>query len=367
MKFIIERSRLLKSLQQVIGAVERRQTMPTLANVLLKLDDSNLELTTTDLEIELIARIDAVNTSIPGSVTASARKFLDICKALPESAELHLARNGEQFEIKSGRSRFNLATLPTADFPSLDALTLEETFSVSTSSLQQALNRTSFSMAQQDVRYYLNGLLIELLPGQLRAVATDGHRLSICDTPVPAIETGGKQILVPRKGVMELSRLLSDIQPEVEVSLAPNHLRVESSQLRFTTKLIDGRFPDYQRVIPKDCPYRLTADTKALRQALSRVAILSNEKYRGVRLSLGKDLLRVQSQNPEQEEAEEEIVVEYAGGDLEIGFNVSYLLDVLGVIESESVQFEFGESSGSCVIQGSETTDCQYVVMPMRL
>lgn len=366
MKLKLGREDLLRPLQQVIGAVERRQTLPALAHVLLRSDASETTLTATDLEIELVARI-AHEPVEPGETTLPARKLLDIVKALPEGSDVDLGIEGERALLKAGRSRFTLATLPAADFPSLEDFKGSVGFEVPQGRLKDLIDRTAFAMAQQDVRYYLNGLLLELAANGLRTVATDGHRLAVCETTEVSGAVEAKQVIVPRKGVLELGRLLADGDEALGVQLSGNHVRVELPGVRFTSKLIDGRFPDYQRVMPQGSDKTLVAERDALREALSRTAILSNEKYRGIRLSLESDSLRIQANNPDQEEAQEELPVEYDGDPLEVGFNVNYLIDVLNVLDGPEVRLNLRDANSSCLITGVDGGHCQYVVMPMRL
>ena len=269
--------------------------------------------------------------------------------------------------IRFGRSRFSLSTLPASDFPSVEeaAGTLE--FSIPQSRLKAMLDSTSFAMAQQDVRYYLNGLLFEVSADYLRVVATDGHRLAMHTEKMKISGAGKIQVIVPRKGILELSRLLSDGDESVNLVIGTNHIRARTKDFTFTSKLVDGKFPDYDRVLPKGGDKVLTAVRNDLRQALNRTAILSNEKFRGIRLMLASDELKIVANNPEQEEAEEIISVEYKGPSLEIGFNVSYLVDVLGVLTTDSVQLILADSNSSVLIQATENSPSLYVVMPMRL
>lgn len=366
MKFSINREVLLKPLQQVAGVVERRQTLPVLSNVLLEVVGQRLSLTGTDLELELVARLDLESDVEAGETTVPARKLLDICKSLPAEAEIRFELDGERLLVRSGRSRFTLATLPANEFPNLEENTGGETFSMAPSALRHLIDSTSFSMAQQDVRYYLNGMLFELKPTQMRTVSTDGHRLAMCDVQIdgPATEAS---VIVPRKGVMELSRLLGDAPAEINVTVGSNHIRLIVGDITFTSKLVDGKFPDYERVIPKDTERLVLGDRETLRQGMTRVAILSNEKYRGVRVQLADGSLSIQANNPEQEEAEEEISVDYNGGELEIGFNVSYLLDVLNAMDGDSVEVKLGDSNSSALICDPNDRAATYVVMPMRL
>ena len=365
MKFTAVREALLKPLQAVIGVVERRQTMPILANVLLVAKDGKLAVTATDLEVELVAQAD-VDIDGPGEVTVPGRKLLDICRALPEEAKLSIALIGEKLSIKSGRSKFTLMTLPAADFPTVEDIDAGQTIGLPQVTLCKLLDKTYFSMAQQDVRYYLNGLLVETDGKHLRAVATDGHRLALCQVVLKGKKMPEQQVIVPRKGVLELQRLMSG-EGTVDLQLGSNHIRIELDGIRFTSKLIDGRFPEYERVIPQDTSNQLAADRELFRGALQRTAILSNEKYRGIRLIIRDDGVVLQAHNPEQEEAEEELEINYKGDDIEIGFNVNYLLDALGVIESEEVTLSVVDSNSSCLLREPGNDDCKYVVMPMRL
>ena len=367
MKFEIARESLLKPLQQVIGAVERRQTLPALANVLIRASEQGLQLTATDLEIELRADV-AVAIERAGETTVTARKLLDICRNLPAGSQVTLELDGERMSVRSGRSRFTLATLPPAEFPVIEEVQGQVEFRLGQAELKRAIDRIGFAMAQQDVRYYLNGLLFELAGDRLRTVATDGHRLSMCEVQAELPSGEGQQVIVPRKGVIELARLLDpDAEAGVTIRIGGNHIQVDLPGLRFTSKLIDGRFPDYTRVVPDGGAYELQADRETLRQALARTSILSNEKYKGVRLALNGSGLSVQTHNPDQEEAEEEVEVEYSGDELEIGFNVVYLLDILGSIEGETVRAQFNDSNSSCLITDVASEECRHVVMPMRL
>lgn len=369
MKLSISRDALLKPLQAVMGVVERKQTMPILANVLLDALDDGLKVTATDLEVELVAKGTAEQVEVPGDITVPGRKLLDIARALPSGAMLDIQLQGDRLTVKAGRSRFVLSTLPAAEFPLVDDVEVAGRLELPQTALAELLSRTQFSMAQQDVRYYLNGLMLETGQGQLRGVATDGHRLAMCDISVENQDVKPGQVILPRKGVIELSRLLGN-EGQVVLAIGVNHVQAVLGDIRFTSKLIDGRFPEYERVIPTQGITTLTAAREVLRSALQRAAILSNEKYRGVRLGLGKDTLKVQANNPEQEEAQDEIEVQYDGAAMEIGFNVTYLLDALGVLGGETVEIDFVDASSSCLIRDPEddtARNAKYVVMPMRL
>jgi DNA polymerase-3 subunit beta len=365
MKFSVNRELLLKPLQQVAGVVERRQTLPVLSNLLIQVADNQMSMTGTDLEVELIGRL-AVTMTEGGEITVPARKLVDICREIPDKADIEFSLHENRLEIRSGRFRSTLSTLPAVDFPSVDQSSPELTTEVDSKALKKLLDKTAFAMAQQDVRYFLNGMLIEVGNGHVRAVATDGHRLAMSDLALEGLE-GVKQVIVPRKGVIEIQRLLQELEDKVSIAIGSTHLCAASPMFTLTTKLVDGKFPDYDRVIPRDGDKVVFADKQELRQALSRTAILSNEKFRGIRVSLVSGQLQLSANNPEQEEAEETVSVEYQGDSLEVGFNVSYLQDVLGVIENDRVRVTLHDANSSAVLEDPELEDAVYVVMPMKL
>jgi DNA polymerase-3 subunit beta len=365
MKFSAERETILQPLQAVIGVVERRQTMPILANVLLSARSERLSITATDLEVELVASVE-VSLQQPGDITVPGRKLLDICRALPEKASVSVSVDGEKVIVRAGRSRFTLSSLPAAEFPTVEEIHAQQTLAIAQADLRRLLDQTHFSMAQQDVRYYLNGMLLETEGSTLRAVATDGHRLALCELTLESKARTAQQVIVPRKGVLELQRILGS-DGSVELSIGTNHVRAQIGDIRFTSKLIDGRFPEYSRVIPASPAHMLKADREVFRDALQRTAILSNEKYRGIRLSVKQNAVTLQAHNPEQEEAEEEIEVSYKGDELDVGFNVNYLLDALGAVEGSEVELGLTDANSSCLIRAPGIDTCKYVVMPMRL
>ena len=366
MRFTISRDMLIKPLQTVGGVVEKRQTLPILANVLVQVSAGRLSMTGTDLEVELVASVPLEGAE-PGEITLPGRKFMDICRALPDSAQIDVTVEGDKALIKAGRSRFTLSTLPANDFPTTEAIKGTFEFELSQGDLKSLIEQTQFSMANQDVRYYLNGILLEIENGSIRMVATDGHRLAMSELSTELAVGDKRQVIIPRKGVLELSRLLSTENTECKVQLNPNHIRITMGDIIFTSKLVDGRFPDYERVIPKGGDKLVTADRLVLKEGLQRTAILSNEKYRGIRLAFKNNMLHASVNNPEHEEAEDELPVEYAGPELEIGFNVSYVLDVLNVIKQNSVEMLLSDSNSSCLIRGAGDNASRYVVMPMRL
>lgn len=367
MRLSLQREAFLRPLQQVINVVERRQTLPVLANLLTTVRDGQMALTATDMEVEMIARCP-VEEADEGETTIPARKLFDLVRALPDGSRVSLSLKGDRVTLQSGRSRFVLSCLPATEFPAIEHLDLVERVQVPEASLRDLIERTSFAMAQQDVRYYLNGLLLDLDGTRLRCVATDGHRLALCEADLGGTAVQARrQIILPRKGVHELQRLLEGAEREVTLEIGRNHLRVQREDVCFTSKLIDGRFPDYEAVIPIGADQTLRIDRELLRAALQRAAILANEKYRGVKLELSPNLLRVAAHNPEQEEAEEELEADTKVGGLAIGFNVGYLLDALSVLRAETVQISLRDSNSSALLTEAGSDRCRHVVMPLRL
>lgn len=367
MEIELLREELLPSLQAVIGVVERRQTIPILGDVRIEVEaDNAVSLVTTDLEVEMRAHLDSGGKQL-GAATVPARKLLDICRALPEGASVRLSQDEGRVRLGSGRSRFALASLPVDEFPTVGNLDQGMRFSIERDVLAELLKRSAFAMAQQDVRYYLTGLLLEISPERLRAVATDGHRLALCDAEQAPDVEGDKSAILPRKAVMELERLLGQADKSVTVTLTTTHARFDFGPQMLTTKLIDGQFPDYDRVIPQSSNKRLLADREPLREALTRVAILANEKFRGVRLEASSESFTLAAHNPENEEAEESVSAHYEGERLTIAFNATYLQDALAALDGETVEFQFTDSNSSALLGVPDSTRYRYVIMPMRL
>lgn len=366
MEFETAREPLLKALQTVIGVVERRQTLPILANVLLNTEHQQLSVTATDLEVEIKATAQATITE-PGQITLPARKFVDIVRNLPESSRIHARLDQARMVVHIPHSRFTLTTLPATEFPLVDETGEAQGLELTQSLLRWLIDRTSFAMGVQDVRYYLNGLLLELEPRCLRAVATDGHRLAMAEVPAETQLAEPKQVIVPRKGVQELLRLMSDTKDQLQLQLRENHIRTIWPDACFTSKLIDGDYPNYRRVIPKQECGRLQIEREPLRQALVRASILSDERLGGVRFMLSGEGLRICSNNPEQEEAEEDLAGAYTGEPVEIGFSARYLLDALSAIEESTVELVVTGSNSSALLHGSGNDACRYVLMPLYL
>lgn len=367
MQFTVSQESLVKPLQLVCSIVERRATLPILSNILIRTHGQQLSMTSTDMELEMIATLP-VAVEEEGKTTVSARKLLDIVRALPSNATISFSAQDSKALVKAGKSRFSLATLPSEDFPDSEGADYQDEITLPQSAFKALLDETSFAMASQDVRYYLNGLLLERESSTLRAVATDGHRLALGSMTTSTEVAEKSSVIVPRKAIIELGRLLSDTEDEVKLAFSNQQIKVEMPALHFTTKLIDGQFPNYERVLPLGGDKIVTADRDELKQALSRAAILSNDKHRSVRLNLDEDLLKATVTNQEQETAEEEISVEYKGDALEIAFNNAYLLDLLNAIPDEKVKLIFTDDTSSALVTPvEEKFERQYVVMPMRL
>ncbi|MEK6748429.1 MAG: DNA polymerase III subunit beta [Pseudomonadota bacterium] len=367
MRITIAREALLKPLLLVGGIVEKKQTQQILSNVLVQIEADRARITATDNEVEIVANT-RVDGAVPGMITMPARKLIDICRTLPDDAVIQIDVEGDRAIVKSQKSRFMLATLPAADFPSVKTDQAQYEFALPQKELKHMIEKTQFAMAQQDVRYYLNGLMLEMDNGHWRAVATDGHRLAVTSVHVDIALPGKTQIIVPRKAVVELGRLLENSDTPIKVKVGSNYLRVNFEEMQFTSKLIDGRFPDYERVLPKETVNKIVADKDTLRQCLIRASILSNEKYRGIRLKFAHDQMCATAQNPEQEQAEDEIPVVYSGPELDIGFNVNYLLDAVNAVDTPNVEMWLADSNtmGMLKPEGANNNSV-YVVMPMRL
>lgn len=366
MKLSITKEKLVGPLQAVNNVVERRQTLPVLSNLLISGENGVVTLTGTDMEVEVVARVEAPIEN-EGQITVPARKLLDIVKALPAGANCTFNLSGEKLTVRSGKSRFVLSTIPAREFPTLGEGDSRFDISVDAQTLRWLIDSTQFAMAHQDVRYYLNGLLLDLKEGGINAVTTDGHRLAFSHAAVEHSAATDTQLILPRKGVQEIRRMLADKEGPVTLNASAGQLRLAVDGQQLTTKLIDGNFPDYERVIPTGTKHKATGDRLLLRDGLNRASVLSNEKFRGIRACFEPGVLRAVAHNPEHEEAEEEMELGYDGEPVEIGFNVGYLLDVLNVIDDEDIAFHFTDADKSCLITPATNQDTKYVVMPMRL
>ena len=358
---------LLGPLSAVSGIIERRHTLPILSNVLIDRADGTLSFLATDIEIQITARSSLAAGGEAKPITVGARKLLDILRSLPGSTEVSVQPQDKRMVVKAGKSRFTLQTLPAEDFPRLAKPGGEAArFSLPQKSLRRMLGLVQYAMAQQDIRYYLNGLLFLVEDKELRLVATDGHRLAYAAMSLPA-SLPRLEVIVPRKTVLELSKLLADSDDEVRVELSGTQAAFSFGSIELVSKLVDGKFPDYTRVIPTQHKNRVRLDRELLRQSLQRAAILSNEKFRGVRWVLTDGSLKIVSSNAEQEEAQEELEVQYSGDALDIGFNVNYLLDVLNNVPGSEVECYFGDAASSALLQFPSEPEFKYVVMPMRI
>jgi DNA polymerase-3 subunit beta len=360
------RDALLAPLQSVAGIVEKRHTLPILSNVLIEKQGDQLTLLATDIEIQIRTTTAGNIGGEDASITVAARKLQDILRALPEG-DVNLTLDDKRLTVKAGRSRFALQTLPAADYPRMNLPDGDATrFSVSQKTFKRQLAQVAYSMAQQDIRYYLNGLLMIVTGNELRMVATDGHRLAFASSALE-MEVPRTEVILPRKTVMELARQLADSDDPLEVILAGNQVVFRFGPIELVSKLIDGKFPDYERVIPQNHPKLLTFDRVPLLATLSRVAILTNDKFRGVRLVLGDGTLKIVSTNAEQEEAQEELEIDYHGEALDIGFNVTYLLDVLNNASTDKIECRFSDGNSSALVTLPGNDNFKYVVMPMRI
>jgi len=362
----IARDALLRPLQAVSGIVERRHTLPILANVLLEQKGDGLHVTATDLEMQITAVAD-----LPGkegaATTVAARKIQDLLRALPDDATLNVEAAGNKMTVRAGRSRFNLQTMAAQDYPRISLGTDQlQTLSLPQKDLRALFRLAEFAMAQQDIRYYLNGMLLVVDQDSLQAVATDGHRLSWASLPV-AGSYARQEVILPRKTVLELGKLLGDVDEPVTLDILSNQVRFRFGNVELVSKVVDGKFPDYNRVIPTGYTKAIELGRLELLSSLQRAAILSNEKFRGVRVVLSDGELRIICTNAEQEEAEEVLEVPYKGESLDIGFNITYLLDVLQNLGSERVRLGFGDANSSALVTMPERDDYKYVVMPMRI
>lgn len=368
MKLTISKETLLDQLSHVVGAVDKKHTSKILENILISASKDKLKLVGTDLEIEMSSE-QPLQTEVAGVTTAPAKKLFDICKALPADCFVLLEQNENRLHIKGLRSRFELSTLPADEYPILDDIPIQNEVNISESEFKNLLENVSFSMANQDVRYYLNGLLLEISNNKITAVSTDGHRLAVSEIELDNRASGEDiKIIIPRKGIQELIRLLDNTSEQtITLQISDNHIRVNKDNIRFTSKLIDGKYPDYQAAIPSNSQFTLDLDKEQFRDTLTRVAILSNEKFRGIRLRLLEGVMTLHSNNPENESAEEEIDINYSGELFEIGFNVTYLLEAVNHIEGEIVKLELTSPDSSALLHSSENNDTRYVVMPIRL
>lgn len=370
MNITIKQDLLLKALQPVSGVSDKKHQLPILGNVLIIAEKHKVSFICSDQDLELITFVTQAEISEEGAITVSCRKLLDICRSLPEQSLINLITEESRVLIRANRSRFTLLSLPAADFPVVQMSSNGKEYRVSSSILHQMIDHTHFAMAQQDVRYYLNGMLFVFNPGLHVVVATDGHRLTKTKNHDNHSVDIGFQVIVPRKTISEVLKLINPEPLEVTIRLEENHIQFIHPQFTLTSKLIEGRFPDYHKVIPQNTEYQALINKNLLKQTLLRVAILSNEKNKGVRFLFDNNNLTVEAQNPEQEEATEELEMHYNGPSIEVAFNAHYILDVLNVVPTDQVKIAFSDSKNSVLLAAhdeEQDSQSQYVVMPLRL
>lgn len=367
MQFTVSREALLGPLTLVAGAVEKRSTLPILSNILISIENQRCTLTGTDTEVELIGSLSLEHAAINGQMTVPARKLVDICRSLPEKAEIQFSHENQRLTIKSGRARFNLATLPAQDFPHIETQVPDQEICVSNAQFQNLLKKTYFAMAVEDVRYFLNGALLDINEGEIKVVATDGHRLAL--SPVLKTESAAStQVIIPRKTVQEMMRLFQKEDETLTLYIGNHYLKMTTGDATLVSKLIDARYPDYRKVIPRPSDKYLLIDKDQFQQALTSIAVVTSEKQRGVRVQIRPQILKLLARNTEQEEAEQELnVFEQTGEELDIGFNVNYLLDALNAIDDLQVKMTFSDSNNGVILENPEAKGGRYVVMPMRL
>ena len=368
LKISIKRESLLKPLQLVTGVVERRQTKPILSHILLTAQDQLLTFIATDMEVELHGLLRIEQTiKTPTQITLPGKKFLDICRCLPEESMIELTEDNGRVTVSCGRSRFVMTSLPTKEFPRSPEQKPIMHFEIKQNALRKLIEKTSFAIPQQDVRQYLNGLLFEIKDGSIQTLATDGHRLAVHSITAPIVDSSFAQVIIPRKGVFELLRLLEDSNDEVSISFNSNFVHIKNNNFVLISKLISGKFPNYNKIIPKKGEKKVEINCNELKTALTRVGILSNELFRSVHFKLHQNILALTANNPEQEEATEELSIDYTGENLDIIFNIGYFVDILNVIETEKINIFFKKGDGGVVLEEANSDpNCLYVLMPIR-
>ena len=367
MKFIISRDQILAPLQQIVSVIEKRQTMVILGNVLVQVNDGQLIMTGSDTEIQIVSRLNLESAADEGEITVPARKFLDICRLLPSGVDIKFELNEDKVKLSSGRSRFSLTTLPAEHYPEFNESELEYQFFLNAGKFKKGLDKTIFCMANQDVRYYLNGLLLHISNSRLKLVASDGHRLSIFEDDIGQATGYEARIILPRKAVQEVSRLLDDADAQLDIQFSNNHIRINYKNVVFSSKLIDAKFPDFSKVFNQSFMSPMLIQKQVLRDALTRVAILSNEKFKGVIFDIAGDELKLSTHNPEHDEAEEEIIIDYQGQPLNISFNSQYMLDAVSNLDTELAVITIASNASSCFIEEPDQPLFKFIVMPMKM
>ena len=367
MDFYITKEEVVKSLNQTLGVVEKRQTLPILSNVLFEVDESSLKLTATDLESEISTTSTVSNFKSGGKTTAPARKLSDLCRLMPDLAEIHFFLDGDNLKIETESGKYNLSTLPSEDFPVFEIEDTQSQINISSQNLKNLIIKTSFAMGNQDWRHYLNGLYMMIDDKVITTVATDAHRLAMATSSLNEASSESTSGIVPRKSINEIGKLVGDESENVVIQLGQTSIAANVSGTTFVSKLIEGKFPDYEQVIPSGESSLLVVDRKNFSESLSRVSVLSSEKYKGVRIITKKDSLNISANNPEKEQGEENLSCEYQGEEIDIAFNVNYLQEILSTIDSEKIEINFFGSEKSCLITDPNSENLKYVVMPLLI
>ena len=367
MDFYITKEEVVKSINQTLGVVEKRQTLPILSNVLFEVDESSLKLTATDLESEISTTSTISNFKSGGKITAPARKLSDLCRLMPDLAEIHFFLDGDNLKIETESGKYNLSTLPSEDFPVFETEDTQSQINISSQNLKNLITKTSFAMGNQDWRHYLNGLYMMIDDKVITTVATDAHRLAMATSSLNEASSESTSGIVPRKSINEIGKLVGDESENVVIQLGQTSIAANVSGTTFVSKLIEGKFPDYEQVIPSGESSLLVVDRKNFSESLSRVSILSSEKYKGVRIITKKDSLNISANNPEKEQGEENLSCEYQGEEIDIAFNVNYLQEILSTIDSEKIEINFFGSEKSCLITDPNSENLKYVVMPLLI
>ena len=367
MDFYITKEEVVKSLNQTLGVVEKRQTLPILSNVLFEVDESSLKLTATDLESEISTTSTISNFKSGGKTTAPARKLSDLCRLMPDLAEIHFFLDGDNLKIETESGKYNLSTLPSEDFPVFETEDTQSQINISSQNLKNLITKTSFAMGNQDWRHYLNGLYMMIDDKVITTVATDAHRLAMATSSLNEASSESTSGIVPRKSINEIGKLVGDESENVVIQLGQTSIAANVSGTTFVSKLIEGKFPDYEQVIPSGESSLLVVDRKNFSESLSRVSVLSSEKYKGVRIITKKDSLNISANNPEKEQGEENLSCEYQGEEIDIAFNVNYLQEILSTIDSEKIEINFFGSEKSCLITDPNSENLKYVVMPLLI
>ena len=367
MDFYITKEEVVKSINLTLGVVEKRQTLPILSNVLFEVDESSLKLTATDLESEISTTSTISNFKSGGKITAPARKLSDLCRLMPDLAEIHFYLDGDNLKIETESGKYNLSTLPSEDFPVFETEDIQSQINISSHNLKNLITKTSFAMGNQDWRHYLNGLYMMIDDKVITTVATDAHRLAMATSSLNEASSESTSGIVPRKSINEIGKLVGDESENVVIQLGQTSIAANVSGTTFVSKLIEGKFPDYEQVIPSGESSLLVVDRKNFSESLSRVSVLSSEKYKGVRIITKKDSLNISANNPEKEQGEENLSCEYQGEEIDIAFNVNYLQEILSTIDSEKIEINFFGSEKSCLITDPNSENLKYVVMPLLI